>query len=136
MLLKAKTLSILEGKGIAFQSPHSPLSNLFPCNLTYRGECFLSSEGAYQYARARVNGYDKEAEEIKAERRPYRILQKAREIKATQEWEDLAESVIHEIVLEKFKTIRYCKQFLLGTGSAKLFEGTGDKRWGCGIPLA
>ena len=61
-LLKAKTLSILNDSAIVFQSPHSPLSNLFPSNLHFRGECFLSAEGAYQSHRALISGYEKEAE--------------------------------------------------------------------------
>ena len=39
-----KTLEVLDGKGLAFQSSHSPLSNLYPCNVCHRGESFLSSD--------------------------------------------------------------------------------------------
>ena len=51
-LEKAKTLVCLDGKGLAFQSPHSPLSNLYPCNIVYKGNNFLSAEGALHYTRA------------------------------------------------------------------------------------
>ena len=88
-LLKAKTLNILNGKGVVFQSPHSPLSNLFPCNLTYRGNCFLSAEGAFQFSHAMVAGQEQLAELIKSERRPYRVKKLAREIKLSQDWEDI-----------------------------------------------
>ena len=43
---------------------------------------------------------------------------------------------MREILVLKFSNNRFCKQFLLGTGKAKLFEGTGDRRWGCGIPIS
>ena len=36
-LIKAKNLHFLDDKAIVFQSPHSPLSNLYPCNVTYKG---------------------------------------------------------------------------------------------------
>ena len=135
-LMKAKTLQILDGEGIVFQSPHSPLSNLYPCNLNYRERQFLSAEGAYQYSRALVSGNERVAELIILERRPYRVKKLAFEVKPNQEWEDIAESVMREILMVKFNSNRFCKQFLLGTGKAKLFEGTGDRRWGCGIPIS
>ena len=69
-LMKAKSLYILRGKGMVFQSPHSPLSNLYPCNLEYRGEHFLSSEGAFQYSRAMVSGQERLAEIIKSNDAP------------------------------------------------------------------
>ena len=50
-LEKAKTIECLGGKGIGFQSEHSPLSNLYPCNLIYKGKLFLSAEGALHYTR-------------------------------------------------------------------------------------
>ena len=73
-LLKAKTLFILNDSAVFFQSPHSPLSNLYPCNISYLEEGFLSSEGAYQYHRALTSGYPKEAEQIKTTRNPYRVM--------------------------------------------------------------
>ena len=36
-LAKAKTLHILDDSAVVFQSQHSPLSNLYPCNIIYRG---------------------------------------------------------------------------------------------------
>ena len=42
-LAKAKTLNILNDKAVVFQSQHSPLSNLFPSNIIYRGQVYLSS---------------------------------------------------------------------------------------------
>ena len=135
-LLKAKTLNILDDTAIVFQSPHSPLSNLYPCNLVYRGFCFLSAEGAFQFSRALTSGYEKEAESIKLERNPYKAKQQGSLLRASQEWEDICESVMLEILLLKFTNVDFCKEFLLSTGTKKLFEGTGDKRWGCGIPIS
>ena len=135
-LMKAKTLQILDGEGIVFQSPHSPLSNLYPCNLDYRDKHFLSAKGAFQYSKALVSRNERVAELIITERRPYRVKKLAQEVTPTREWEDIEESVMKEILMVKFNSNRFCKQFLLGTGKAKLFEGTGDKRWRCGIHIS
>ena len=135
-LLKAKTLNILSGSAIVFQSPHSPLSNLFPCNLLFRGECFLSAEGAYQYVRALTSGYEREADLIKLERNPYKAKKQGQLLRATDEWNATCEDVMKEILTAKFTTIDFCRDFLLQTGTKRLFEGTGDRRWGCGIPIS
>ena len=133
---EAKNLHILEDKGIVFQSPHSPLSNLHPCNITYRGEAFLSSEAAFQYTRATVCGYHHEAQLIKHERNAYKVKSLTRDFKTTREWEESAEQVMREILMTKFKKNKSCMDFLLATGERDLFEGTGDKKWGCGIPIS
>ena len=135
-LLKAKTLHILEDKAIVFQSQHSPLSNLFPCNIIYRGEVFLSSEAAYQFTRANACGFEREARLIRSERRAFKVKLIARNVKSTREWEDMSEQVMREILMEKFKRNKFCKKFLLETGERALFEGTGDKTWGCGLPIS
>ena len=135
-LLKAKTLEILDGKAVVFQSPHSPLSNLYPCNVVFRGEPFVSAEGAFHYARALISGHEKEANEIKGIRCAYKVKDAAKSIGTTQEWENMAEEVMKEILLDKFKRNRFCREFLLSTGKKRLFEGTGDRRWACGIPIS
>ena len=135
-LLKAKTLNILNDTAIVFQSPHSPLSNLFPCNLVFRGDHFLSAEGALQYHRALVSGYEREAELIKAERNPYKAKKQGGLIRATQDWDRICEQVMKEILTEKFSTLEFCTNFLLSTGTKRLLEGTGDRKWGCGIPIS
>ena len=48
-LEKAKTIEIHDGKGLASQSSHSPLSNLYPCNVFHRKEKYLSSEQALHH---------------------------------------------------------------------------------------
>ena len=136
-LINAKNLHILEGKALVFQSPHSRLSNLYPCNITYRREAFLHAEGAYQYTSwATVCGYTREAQVIKFERCAFKAKSLTRDFKTTREWEKMTENVMREILTEKFKRNRPCLNFLLSTGERTLFEGTGDKKWGCGIPIS
>ena len=97
---------------------------------------FVSSEGAYHFARAQTSGFEKEAQEIKGIRNAFKIKEIAKSITASQEWEEMAEEVMKEILLDKFTRNRFCRQILLSTGNKRLFEGTGDKRWACGIPIS
>ena len=127
-LLNAKTVHILEDRAVVFQSPHSPLSNLYPCNIVFRGERYLSAEGAWQFTRATVCGHFNE--------KPFKEKKIALNIRNTPEWEDKCEQIMLEILLAKFQQNRFCKETLLKTGDRKLFEGTGDRRWGCGIPIS
>ena len=115
-LLKAKTLSILNDTAIVFHSPHSSLSNLFPCNLVYRDICFLSAEGDIQYSRVLTSGYKAEVELIKLERNPYKVTKLGDPLRATEVWEEICESVMLEILSVKFTTIEACRDFLLSTG--------------------
>ena len=48
----------------------------------------------------------------------------------------MSEQVMREILVEKFRSNRSCCNFLLSTGDRVLIEGTGDKKWGCGIPIS
>ena len=72
-LEKAKTIECLNGEGIGFQSVHSPLSNLFPCNIVYKKKPFLSAEGALQYTRAIICKKYQEAGDIEFERNAYEV---------------------------------------------------------------
>ena len=134
-LEKAKTLTCLKGEGIAFQSEHSPLSNLYPCNVLYKGRFFLSSEGALQYERAICCKRFEEARLIEFERCAYEIKRIASNLKFSEDWEKIMVKVLEEILYIKFTANQYCKRVLLSTGDKQLFEATGDRTWACGLPL-
>ena len=135
-LEKAKTLEIWEGRAVAFQSAHSPLSNLYPCNVSYRGRKFLSSEAALQHTRATICRRVKEAEEIEGERNAYRVKDVGHRCGTSPEWARMEQEVMGEILLEKFMTNPHCRDVLLATAGKKLLEATGDKKWGCGVHLS
>ena len=135
-LEKAKTLSCLQGKGIAFQSEHAPLSNLYPCNIVYKSIAFLSAEGALQHTRAVVCKKLEVAHAIAAERDPYEVKRIAGVLGHSPEWEAVVVDILVEILMVKFSSNLYCKRALLATGDLSLFEATGDKTWACGLPLS
>ena len=135
-LEKAKTLECLGGRGIAFQSVHSPLSNLYPCNIVYKSKIFLSAEGALHHTRATFCKRYVEARAIEFETNAYEVKNKASSFKHPEEWEGSVVAILIEILFIKFTTNAHCKEFLLATGNHSLFEATGDKVWACGLPLA
>ena len=134
-LEKAKTLEVLGGSGLAFQSSHSPLSNLYPCNVYHRGGKFLSSEAAIHHTRATISRRPREAQDILETRDPYKVKGIGSSFKASREWEEKEDAEYDSILLDKFTRNQYCRDFLVRTGDKKLFEATGDRKWACGIPL-
>ena len=135
-LEKAKTIECLDGKGVAFQSVHSPLSNLYPCNVVYKGKPFLSAEGALQYTRAVFCRRFMEASAIEFERNAYEVKRISSTFKHPPEWDNIVVDTLLEILIIKFSTNKHCREVLLATGNRKLFEATGNKFWACGLPLA
>ena len=135
-LEKAKTVKCLQGKGVAFQSVHSPLSNLYPCNVFYKGISFLSAEGALQHTRAIFCRRLEEARAIETERDAYEVKRIAGTFKHPQEWEAVVVDILIEILVIKFTANRHCREVLLATGDCGLFEATGDRTWACGLPLS
>ena len=135
-LEKAKTLEVLKGEGLAFQSSHSPLSNLYPCNVNHRKEKYILSEAAIQHTKAEVSKRPEEAQSILQARDPYKVKGIGGSFKASREWERIEDTEIDEILFDKFTRNKYCRDFLLATGNKKLFEATGDHKWACGIPLS
>ena len=74
---------------------------------------------------------------IKTDRNPYKVMKITATIRATPEWDNKWEHVMKEILIVKFSTIPFCNDFLLNiTGTRRLIQGTGDRRWGCGIPIS
>lgn len=71
---------------VAFQSEHSPLSNLFPCQIKINGTLYNSSEQAYQHQKATVHNDSIRAARIMKETSPYEIMNIAREIPDSPEW--------------------------------------------------
>ena len=41
-----------------------------------------------------------------------------------------------EILIEKISRNSFCKKFLIETGERALFEGMGDRTWGCGFLIS
>ena len=135
-LEKTKTIEILEGNWLAFQSEHAPLSNFYPCNIVYKNRKFLSSEAALHHSRAIVCKRFVEAGLIEKELYAYKVKKIGGSFKPTADWDGVKDDTLEEILVEKFIQNPFCRDALLATGNKKLLEATGDLKWACGMPLA
>lgn len=118
------------GKNIInrFEQKDFYLSNFYPIKVEYNGIIYLNSEAAFQ-AQKTIN---------QRERRDFSILDPTRaknlgrKINLREDWEEVKDQIMYEIVKEKFLQNVYIKKKLLGTGDAILIEGNtwGDTYWG------
>ena len=133
---KAKNIDIEEGKGLIFQGHHSRYSNMAESEFTYEGRGFKSAEVAYQTKRAETNGQDDLAKNIRKCEDAYKAKRMTKKIIDNEAWKGKKEKVMKEIIKAKFSQNESLKKKLVETKGKKLCEGTGDKFWGCGIPIA
>ena len=104
----------------------------------FEGKEYFSSETAYQVKNAECNGHHDTAMKIRmhAKKDAYKAKRMAKNITEKPEWSGKKVKVMKEILVAKFSQNPDLKKKLLSTGDAKLCEGTGDKCWGCGTPIA
>ena len=134
---KAKQIILEDNKGVIFQGHHSVLSNMAQSKFNFEGVDFENAESAFQYKKALALGKKDVAEEvIKNQDDPYLAKRIYRNIKENEDWRQSKEKVMRDIRKSKFSQNEACKKELLGTGTARLFEGTSDKFLGCSVPIA
>lgn len=107
------------------------LSNFAPSPVTYNGILFATVEHAFQAAKS----LDVEDQKLcSLARTPQDAKHFGRRVKLRPDWEEVKESVMEDLLRQKFSDSELRKQ-LLDTGNAELIEGNtwGDKYWGvCG----
>lgn len=111
-----------------FRGKYSFLSNFFTSAFVYKGHVYATAEHAFQAAKC--SRFD-EAKMIRESKTAQMAKIKGRSIKMRMDWETVKDSVMDEILREKFKN-QTLKQMLLNTNSAKLIEGNTwhDLHWG------
>ena len=129
-------MEVDEGRGLAFQSHHSPLSNMYSCHVVYDGHHFEAIVIAYQYARAKICGYRREAEIIAHTTCAYKAKVYTKDFNDTKEWISCRIKLMTELVRYKFSHNEDCKQWVLESGKKKLKEATTDKFWATGLVLS
>ena len=134
-LEKAKTQDVDKGKGIAFQSKHSLLSNLSRCDIVYDKIDFKSAESAYQYVRATYCGSTNDVFDQLTAIDAYESRSRAHDLQDNIEWIFVREHVMKDILLYKFKHNPYHRSKLIATYGKVLYEACTDKFWGCGYPI-
>jgi ribA/ribD-fused uncharacterized protein len=111
-----------------FRGEHYFLSNFYPCDITYDGLTYFSSEAAYQAQKTTD----------KLLRRKFSLLSAAdakklsHEIDIRKDWSDIKVTVMREILYNKFTNHADLKELLIKTGDIELIEGNtwNDTFWG------
>lgn len=117
---------------VAFQSHHSPLSNLFSAPIRRNGILFRSTEHAYQHAKAVICKKATAAQDILNEPSPYDAMYIGKKIKTTREWDNMQLSVMEEILRMKMEQVPDFRDCLKSTANHTLVENTSSFFWGAG----
>ena len=131
-----KAKNIETNGSIIFQGHHSFMSNMAKSEIVYEGIQFNSAETAFQYKKAKLCNKNEEAKLIQRMDDPYMVKRACKNIKETNEWKQKKEKVMRDVLEAKFKQNEELKNKLIKTGNLKLVEGTTDKVWGSGVPIA
>lgn len=111
-----------------FKGKYFFLSNFYNAPVRYDGILFLNNESAFQSMKC----VDREERRSFAPLDPSVAKRKGRHVKLREDWEDVKENYMYEIVLAKFSQNPDLKAKLLATQDAYLEEGNtwGDREWG------
>lgn len=123
------------GDKIGFLSEYSYLSNFYAAQVEINGQCYDSSEQAYQYSKAILCNRDDVAKDIKECTIPKKIKRHGDKIDTTEQWEKVKVDTMKCILVAKFMQNKDLKQKLIETGRTQLMECSTNKFWGTGWTL-
>lgn len=105
------------------------LSNFYPCEILWEGKVWKTAEHIYQAMRT---DHPLHREEILRAPTPGKAKRLGRQAPQREDWEEVKDEVMSEIVLQKFKQHKDLRKKLLATGDAELIEENwwGDTYWG------
>ncbi|QAW33417.1 NADAR family protein [Bacillus subtilis] len=111
-----------------FQGKYYFLSNFYNSPVTYEGITYQNNEAAFQAMKVTTDEIRKQFADLP----PNLAKRKGRNVQLRNDWEEVKEQYMYEIVLAKFKQNRDLKKRLLATGTSELIEGNtwGDVIWG------
>ena len=111
-----------------FRGKYYFLSNFYSCKVEWEGLTYENNEAAFQSAKC-----------IKLEQRknflgldPSSAKRKGRRVKLRDDWEEVKDQIMYEIVLNKFSQNEELRKKLIATGDEYLEEGNTwhDTYWG------
>ena len=126
--IEMEPLMIVNDKEIkGFFSEYRWLSNFYPCDITYEGQKYLSTEAAYQAAKTIIPAERK----LFIKLTPSKAKRKGQKITLRSDWEQVKEQVMYDVLKLKFKDEVLAK-LLKETGTKYLEETNwwGDEVWG------
>lgn len=111
-----------------FDRDYEFLSNFYPCDVTYKGITYPSSEAAF-HAQKTTDIYQQARFTTMT---PSEAKRAGRKLDLRSDWEDIKYQIMYDIVLQKFVQNERLQKWLLNTEDAELIEGNwwGDKYWG------
>lgn len=111
-----------------FDGNYSFLSNFYECEVWFDGLCYKNSEAAFQSAKTK----DKKLRKVFTELNPSNAKYLGRHIELRDDWEQVKDDTMYEIVLKKFQYNIELKELLLETDNLELIEGNtwNDTYWG------
>lgn len=111
-----------------FRGKYYFLSNFYNSPVTYEGITYQNNEAAFQAMKVTTDEIRKQFADLP----PNLAKRKGRNVQLRNDWEEVKEQYMYEIVLAKFKQNKDLKKRLLATGTSELIEGNtwGDVIWG------
>ncbi len=130
--------SIEKNNIILFHGKESPLSNFHPSKFTIAGQEYSDNEMFYQSKKAEFFSDHTTAAKIKMANSPLDSYKLAFKIQGfnREKWGTVEQDVMLEGALAKFSQNENCRNSLLATNEKTLAEGSTDKTWATGLPLA
>lgn len=119
---------------IAFQSPHSPLSNLYIAPLKRNGITYQSAEHAFQHAKAVHCKEYVLARAILNEPNPFDAMAIGKRVDITDDWPDCQLNVMSKILQAKLEQVPAFSSALKSSEKHHLVENTRSLFWGAGTP--
>lgn len=111
-----------------FYGEYRFLSNFEECSIEYQGFTYKSSEAAYQAAKT----LDLDKRMLFTNMTPTKSKRAGRKLLIREDWEEVKEGVMYDILMDKFTRNEELKAKLLDTKDKYLEETNwwGDKYWG------
>jgi len=114
-----------------FRGKYFFLSNFFPAEVTFEGITYQNNEAAFQAQKI----FDNEGKRAFADLQPKDAKRRGRHVRLRQDWEDVKDGIMEEIVRAKFTQNPKLKEQLLSTGNAQLIEGNTWNDWYWGVDM-
>ena len=121
--------------GVAFQSHHAYLSNMYLCKIIYEGVEYKSSEHLYHAEMAKHHNRLDLVSKIIQAKDGYATKRIAREIDIAEDWDVAKLKIMRKIIYLKFDQNENLRDKLLAT-VGYLYEATKGDSFSCGMSLA
>lgn len=120
---------------LAFQSPHSPLSNLFVAPIKNNGIVYPSAEHAFQHEKAIFCNDLALAQAILRDPCPFEAMATGKRVATNKEWQSIQLTVMEKILRLKLEQVPAFVNELKASENHYLVENTRSPYWGSGTPF-